>query len=576
MAVSRVVDATTVDFFDYIQKHLRRIIDDTLAQHTEPRLLVYFPLHGLDENLEAVQRTEANLRSTMLRLASGQDCWPFLWLFRKVPIDVVDEMLGSLDRKDRVAAFERSVLLSTNLILANAPPRTVPDRPSDRYRWTYTSKDYEDALRQSVLGLLQAKHHFLANSLMRRQLLPETSMEALIDSYNERLHSKRGAGRERASLSGPSIILPVLLGGVERKTFPFSVLDKDGTEHEVLVRNYIPMPRNADLMRRAHSFLDTREFDQVFTVPFATWWNLWVTINEILRNNLPLLWPENTAPAEGDVVRAAMEKLDDYCETGLGATNEDRFIEAVSQSYQARLGNPLGSEQVRRFVSVLTAGNINNPDFIEKPYLFYRLAPNVLAWDYLRHGALLKAMTRHILDQPSCDHTRRRIGECFESEVKTRLAKVPGVNVVKWNGKVKRQETLVWQIDVVAVTHRIALLVEAKHWYKSVRHDAGDGVEVSSNQSTIESVVRKYDENLRSYTKLVHAAIRRQMGEYVDGALCVVCALEPELIPSTLPEWWLRYPRLPRICTLEQLIEYLDSSTPEELRDHPAFVRFAE
>ena len=131
------------------------------------------------------------------------------------------------------------------------------------------------------------------------------------------------------------------------------------------------------------------------------------------------------------------------------------------------------------------------------------------------------------------------------------------------------QETL--QIDHGFVIGNLLVLVESKSHVKTagylVAHDHGFKVRARKPiQDLLPDRDRKLSELRDQIGREWRPATPRQ-------ALYVLCTSEVEYIPSDDQELWLDRNRdIPRVCTLKELLEWLDDLDTAAMTSHPACV----
>lgn len=129
----------------------------------------------------------------------------------------------------------------------------------------------------------------------------------------------------------------------------------------------------------------------------------------------------------------------------------------------------------------------------------------------------------------------------------------------------------VWDIDLGFVVDKVLLLVEAKNYQKNVKYHAADGGTVSGRIQSWESLCEKLDAKLQRYGEAVR---RKWPNPAVAGAICIVCTEEAEFVASADRKYWLGLPEHPRVCTIDELLEFLQIHGGQPLVNHPCFYAF--
>ena len=118
------------------------------------------------------------------------------------------------------------------------------------------------------------------------------------------------------------------------------------------------------------------------------------------------------------------------------------------------------------------------------------------------------------------------------------------------------------------------MLVESKSYVKTADYLVADdtGFERRARR-IIEKVLPGRDQKLR---ELRHQIALVWGAAAPSQALYVICTTEVEYIPSVDRQFWLDRGRdIPRVCTLSELLEWLDELDPATMAAHPGCVPLA-
>ena len=99
--------------------------------------------------------------------------------------------------------------------------------------------------------------------------------------------------------------------------------------------------------------------------------------------------------------------------------------------------------------------------------------------------------------------------------------------------------------------------------------------EVSSRTGKLESVLQKIDNNLKKYSELLKQQLASSYSIEISGAICILISSEVEFISSTEEKYWLEKNLTPRICMVDELINYLSNPLQGmEIKNHECFLGF--
>jgi hypothetical protein len=185
----------------------------------------------------------------------------------------------------------------------------------------------------------------------------------------------------------------------------------------------------------------------------------------------------------------------------------------------------------------------------------------------------MRAIIRKLFNErgKAAKQLRTHFAAKFEANIKRRIEKtVTGIMDIKLNVKIKDETSgrTVWEIDIGFVYKNVLFLVEVKNWYKPQKYYLAVNQTLLNRAAGFEGVLHEQDDNLVKYRQQVFQRWQRP----ITGAICVVCTESVEFIASFDPEWWLQSEEVPRICLVNELINYLESENIDDLQKHPKFV----
>jgi hypothetical protein len=230
-------------------------------------------------------------------------------------------------------------------------------------------------------------------------------------------------------------------------------------------------------------------------------------------------------------------------------------------------------EDVTTFIDGLTmTDRLYEVHFVEQPFLFYEVGEGRVMWDYLRHGGILRAVARKTAAAQSKSQAADTSGPGFEMYISNRAREADlQARDIKINATIRSCGQQVWDIDLGFVVDNVLLLVEAKGYQKNVKYHAADGGTVSDRIQPWESWCEKLDAKLQRYGEAVR---RKWPNPAVAGALCIVCTEEAGFVASADRKYWLGLPEHPRVCTIDELLEFLQTHGGQPLVNHPCFYAF--
>lgn len=580
--MNEIIDPVTTQLEQFFLINGERLIANVMK--TGAGSSFFFEPSGentIDHEIEKIKKQRFFLENLIKPLCERQEFWRFLVVFRKLQTknyELLKKILpGERLSKSVDSILEDSVFFGTNSILKFSNNNSSLFTCNDRYTFSPTRGEMEDAIRLMTLCILHRHTMFYNNTISHSYMQSGPSFVELLEIFNRRQQLGTNLLKENHSMNG-SILLSAFAGHIPEQAKKISYKNRSGEELTLLLKNYYPFPINEELGFSKFSIVDAPEFSSLTGVTFEDWWRIWISLNKVAKSNLILYWSDNQIFNSKSLdFRAAGERTDDFCETGLGCGLTSTIINACHDFLKIQYGNKAPTlETCKRFVDYLSSDTlVGDPAFIEQPVLFYKLGPERVFWDYLRHGNVMNAVIRKLFIHPSKarDKLINKAAGNFEKQIKIKLEKsLKGVANCKLNTKItpKAGKRHVWEIDVGFVFRDILFLVEMKNWIKSEKYFLADDDTLSSRIPDVEAVLRKQDTNLVNY----QTDVIRYWDQAAKGAICIVCTHDVEFTASIERKWWLKTGKYPRICLVDELISYLQSENLEELYSHPNFVPF--
>jgi len=573
------VDPITMQLESFLVANASRLVAEIRDQMILPgSAQVVLPFGSTSEDPDRIQGKLDRLIEEIRLRCKRHDFARLLVLFRKVPHQLAFDLIrlahASDDNHESLfsAIYPEAVLFGTNCILSQSAHAASFKSPNDRYRFTPTEAELEDALRLLSMCVLHRYQLFYMNTVARRDLSEPVSLDVLLDAYNRRQRRKVSL-RLTAMTSNAIIILASI------HTFPadkrvWRCTDREGGEHALLMRNFMPAPCDAATLMQQYDYLDNPDFQNAFGISFKTFWRVFVGLNRVLGCRIPTLWSDSyLASVEASYLSACLEQADDYCETALGGGYPESIWQSCHQLLQREEPrSSLPQSECKAVVDFLTYRSFDGDvRFPEQPFLFYPVSDRLLFWDYIRHGALLRCLARILTRVAGSSTTQRRKGTALEDAVIAAVSAVPGVSGARpWLYREAGRD--VWDIDIGFAYQGFLFLIDAKNEQKSVRYHF-DAVEVSDKVVRREEFLAELDQKLSRYA----ANVRRAWSdcEPLRGAICLVCTVEAEFIAKADPALWLDRFECPRVCLLTELIEFLKRpDVTKIIESHRAFVPF--
>ena len=564
-----IIDLVTQRLDLFLAGNAESIKQEVLSRHLHANSSsVIMPFaDALNQRNEPIEKELQKLEEEIFSICGRRDQATLLLLFRRIPLLLGQQLsrtlLPSSSQSFAISGvIHDSILFGTNAILLHSPVSFL-ENFSARYSIDASEADFRDSYELSILCFLHRMLMYQLNTLARRNLVVSVSFESLIDVYNTRLK----AHNKPLRVDGlPAIVLSSFLTEVRKRDFSFC--RRGGSEYAIFLRNFMPVLIDARAEHERYSHLASGIFFQKTGLAFESAWKIWIALNQVLAESLIFFWPQARIDALDEAeALAAAERADDFTETCLGGGRRSSLVHATKIILE-RSKELDASRDCHKFIDYLTFREIvQDVRFIEQPFLFYPLGEDLLLWDYLRHGGFMKAIARGLSRGGA---TGNLAGTYFEASVEGCIRKLPAVEGLRRNVKIRRGKSVAWEIDLGFAVSGILILVEAKHELKPLRYHFADSVDVADRVSEFEHRLAELDELLRTHKRDVFS---RWASSEPIGAICVICTAEVEFIASFSPGLWLDTGRIPRILTPRELAECLREETVD-FRSHPEFVSF--
>jgi hypothetical protein len=534
-----------------------------------------------DDEGEGVRKLLETLYSLITATCTKHASWKLLFLFRKFP-SVSYKLLEGIftARENQISIspiFNESIVFGTNAILKYSQVNHDLNECADRFKFKATDQELKDTIRLMVFSILHRTLMFRLNSISHTALQEDKSYLNLLDVYNQRQELRIKPPAEIRTVND-AVICVRFIGHVPTEGKKIGYKNRTGYETVVIPKNYYPyLVAGLDEFEK-YSGLNCPEFEALTKVSFDHWWKIWLSLNQTIKNNVAFLWSQEETAASTDFeLRAGAERADDYSDTALGCGFIPTIVKTCHELLKRKYGTaaPLLNE-CERFFDFLCCDQLpGDPRFVEQPFIFYRVGPDRAYWDYLRHNGVMRAVIRRLFSDKgkAVDRLRTQVALRFEKQVKNKIEKSLSMNTndIKLNLKIKNSTDgqTVWEIDSAFIYRDILFIVETKNWLKSERYYLADDPVLSSRASNWEAVLQKQDENLQKHKLLLTS----RWDKKITGAICIVCTESVEFTSSLDSKWWLNVGKTPRICLVDELIDYLKSENLEELHRHPNLVR---
>jgi hypothetical protein len=442
-----------------------------------------------------------------------------------------------------------------------------PAPPAGR-RPPHTTATLVDGVRIALLCALHRVHTYILNSAVRQGTFGSPGEPSLIESYVRR--SER-ASNVKSDVLAAARARPAegVTGLTSRRPAGARTITLTASGDQPLtLENFLPVTISSQRDRRWIGYLSHHDTAaHLGGLPFDRWWSYWISLNAVASS-----WTQQyDPPARTDAgTPEERERLRICCEVqnlGMFEVIRSRLRDAV---LSVRTAESFFAAEYDAFVDSLTwRAGAQKPEFVESPAVFYPSGPETMFWDLLRHGGVLPGLARRVARK------RGPIGEAagryFEGRVHASLNDHPAVtelrpDVTIGTDTVPQQ----LQIDHGFVVENLLILLESKSYVKTagylVAHDEG----FERRASKVVEVLAERDAKLRDLSFQISQEWASAAPKY---ALYVVCTTEVEYIPSNDPVFWLDHDRdLPRVCTLDELLDWLNHLVPAATTAHPRCV----
>lgn len=574
-----IFDTVTAALEEFAQKNILSLFDECYhyawGDHS---LLVYPEVNAFRDNPQRVEEVNRRLMKKIQSICESYSLFKLLILSRKIPISVAGGFfqrfasMSALQTTGLSILFTESMLFSTNCVLMYSPNNLTIEAINERNFLAPSNEEMSDAIQLILFSFLHRHNMFFLNSVARRDLTVETSFNHLLEIYNQRMHSQSGTSIAK---NGEDAVFVLTL--IQR--LPFSniidVLEND-VSFSLFLQNYFPIPVNGSGLLKKYGYLEGDDFTTRMGMPFQEFWKSWVVLNKLLLWNLPMQWtPGEIYRIDSPHERLKLERLFDICETGLGGGSLSNIRETCFDLLSERYPDLMPSKSnYQKFIDTVMCERLDKRvvEFIEQPYTFYKVGPDSILWDHLRHGGFLKAIARDILQLSGASGARK--GEVFEKTVEEKMKAILEVKDIRRNIKIKsvNKTNIVLEIDIAFVYKRILFLLELKSNFKRIKYYSADSSEVSDRIKKIESGLRNRDKKLVEHAEDIQ---KRWPKSDLLGAIYVFCTDEAEFIPSFNLDFWFKVGKYPRICLIEELIDFLQNIDLADILNHPHFVKLS-
>jgi hypothetical protein len=465
---------------------------------------------------------------------------------REISYDSVSEFIDlkfpNVDLYSKIIIFQEAVLAATNFILIYSNNELNIDDISNP----------EQLVRDSELLLFIAAtaryNNFMLNTDAR---IKHADSMKLIESYNDR------QSKNKAKISMPPddnailyLFSPLTLPA-ELRTLRIA---KNGQSSSYNYKNYLPLAVDGQSVRERFAYLDCKAFSDVVGMPFDEFFKSWLLINRLLLINIPN-WHREKIEIKSKRHEADLERLNLISRCGI----EKGTMSGITEIHKA-LCNAwphIANEErfFHQFIDYVTCDKLpedeQHKDFVEKPYLFYRVGPDRLIWDVSRHAGFMNAIARKVLIHGGKAGNKK--GANFEGMIARLLReKMPDIkslkmNVVFFDETTKLKEL---EIDIGFVYNDVFYLIEAKSYRKSIG-------EYKGMQDKSVKMVGTLNKKLEKLERCRDRILTMWGDNVIDEIAFVVITEEVPFIPSFDPALWLIPGEVPRILTIDEFIKFL-------------------
>lgn len=148
-------------------------------------------------------------------------------------------------------------------------------------------------------------------------------------------------------------------------------------------------------------------------------------------------------------------------------------------------------------------------------------------------------------------------GVNFEKEVKNLIKRVSNLELWECQKKLKTIDKQIREIDVSFIREHTLYVLDCKTMYRKYLIGRGDYTALQRRWKTLQ----EYFNKVRSLAKFLNdnpVGTNYKLPKKIKQIEPIVCTTFPEYIPTLEKKYWLDK-RIPRVCTPEELIEYLNN-----------------
>jgi hypothetical protein len=516
-----------------------------------------------------IREANARIVGEVQRLVDRNEHPIVLVCARRVPREWIRQFLEqafdrSLDEQDLRHVESEYPQLVANIVLDRPPA------PADR-RPPHTKATLLDGLRIALLCALHRMHAFNLNTMVRFEFSGDPSDTGLISSYVHRsaqasdIKSDLLAYADRTEAEGITGLTS--RRGMGSTTITLTASKQLGDQHLVLA-NFVPITISSARDRRWFGYLrHTHAAVDLGGLSFERWWACWLRLNEVAASWLA----EYDPPSRTDAADAAeRERLRICCAAhNLGMIEVDRDRLSVAALRPRASGSISRAEFYSFTESVTWRPGAQQTEFIESPAIFSPAGRTTVFWDLLRHGGVLPGLARRVAWR--CGGLGNTVGEYFEGQVHAELAGHPAVTHLRSDVVIGTERQRDLQIDHGFVVSGLLVLVESKSNSKTPGYFTADEEQFDKRaKRVVGDVLSGRDRKLSELRDKIAA---KWAAASPSCALYVICTTEVEYIPSEDPLFWLDRGRdLPRVCTLDELLNWLADIDETVTMRHPSCV----
>ncbi|SEN86733.1 hypothetical protein SAMN05443254_112222 [Bradyrhizobium sp. OK095] len=504
----------------------------------------------------------AVLQAALISLISPHPWAKLLMTFRRLPVNMLQERdaaPGSLgDSLGSAPIINYAILFGTNLIVHCAQPSPQFFNRQSIFSTPLTDQELDVAVRVFIWSSLHGFMQYRINTKSREALSAEDTTADLIESYNA-----RQASRYEDKKVPPKALDDMILSVVGIPDAPVSnrkvlVRSAAGREYIISQRNYAPSLVHLGRLEPLYRHLDGSIFLEKYGMPYAKWLLIYRGLNSCLFKSIATLWGEaiiQQASEEG--VRASAERANDLSASALGVANVDSLAGWVSSYAEIRRGAPkISSDDVHQFIRGHTVRPAEPLDpFVERSDCFYRLSETVVIWDYIKSAALLPVIRRQMAPLLGATGKSKTKGRTFESLVMSEIQhNLPQARAISGSKKRRENGKDLFELDVGFALDQVLFVVDAKYAVKSRRYMTGDSNKVQERSENALTMLSYLDQQIANHADWLQTEWSDTEVKQVIG---IICTAEVEYISTSEPSAWLKPFKVPRACTISQLIDFL-------------------